>query len=402
VSIPRPHPSADAGGPTAGTFSPATRVRERVLVIDDETNIRSTLAEFMALSGYEVDTAQDGRHGMDLLGGREYDLVLLDLRMPGMDGIAVTEWIRETHPDVPVIVMTGHATVESSIRALRLGAYDYVQKPFTLDEIERTIGNCLEKRRLEKRNTELTILNERLREIERIKDDLLATVSHEFRTPLTAIHGFLALLESGDTTNLTDRQRTGLDAIWDNVNRLDAMIANLLVLVESQDRSFPPILEPTPLGPFFAEYAELRRHSRLRADYRTQIAPDCAALSLLLDRHRFPIVLHNLLDNAFKFSREPDRVDVLLSVRREKDQVWIEVSDSGIGLPEALWDRVFERFTQADMTSTRRFQGAGLGLAVVRAIVTAHGGQARIASPVLGGATVRVALPLPPQDAARS
>jgi DNA-binding NtrC family response regulator len=148
VSIPRPHPSADAGGPTAGTFSPATRVRERVLVIDDETNIRSTLAEFMALSGYEVDTAQDGRHGMDLLGGREYDLVLLDLRMPGMDGIAVTEWIRETHPDVPVIVMTGHATVESSIRALRLGAYDYVQKPFTLDEIERTIGNCLEKRRL--------------------------------------------------------------------------------------------------------------------------------------------------------------------------------------------------------------------------------------------------------------
>jgi signal transduction histidine kinase len=376
-------------------------VRERILVIDDETNIRSTLAEFMALSGYDVDTAQDGREGMDFLGGRTYDLVLLDLRMPGMDGIAVTEWIRETHPDVPVIVMTGHATVESSIKALRLGAYDYVQKPFTLDEIERTIGNCLEKRRLEKRNTELTLLNERLREIERIKDDLLSTVSHEFRTPLTAIHGFLALLENGDTTNLTSRQRTELDAIWDNVNRLDAMIANLLVLVETQDRSFPPILEPTPLVPFFDEYRELRRLSRLRTDYRTEIAPECAGLSLLLDRHRFPLVLHNLLDNAFKFCREPERSDVLVSARREKDQVLIEVSDSGIGIPESMRELVFQRFTQADMTSTRRYQGAGLGLAVVRAVTNAHAGQVRIAAPKLGGTTVRVTLPIPANVASR-
>lgn len=384
-----------AGAGSASSVSVGTRTRERILVIDDETNIRSTLAEFMALSGYEVDTAQDGVKGMDFLGSREYDLVLLDLRMPGMDGLAVTEWIRETHPEVPVIVMTGHATVESSIKALRLGAYDYVQKPFSLDEIERTIGNCLEKRRLERRNTELTILNERLREIERIKDDLLATVSHEFRTPLTAIHGFLSLLESADTSNLTAHQRQGLDAIWDNVNRLDAMIANLLVLVESQDRAYPPILEPTALGPFFREYASLRRHSRMRDDFRLEVDAGAADVSVLLDRRRFPLVLHNLVDNAFKFCRDPGTAEVLVSARREREHLWIEVSDAGIGISEGLGDRVFERFTQADMTSTREFQGAGLGLAVVRAIVEAHNGTVRIVSPQLGGTTVRVTLPIP-------
>ncbi len=396
-----PRSPSGAGSAANGNRAAMPRTTERILVIDDETNIRSTLAEFMALSGYEVDTAPSGAAGMDLLGSRTFDLVLLDLRMPGMDGIAVTEWIRETHPDVPVIVMTGHATVESTIKALRLGAYDYVQKPFTLDEMERTIGNCLERRRLEKRNTELTLLNERLREIERIKDDLLATVSHEFRTPLTAIHGFLSLIESARTENLTAHQRQGLDAIWDNVNRLDAMIANLLVLVETQERSFPAILEPTPLAQFFAEYATLRRRTRLRDDYRVEIDPECAGISLLLDRHRFPIVLHNLLDNAFKFCRVAGEADVLVTAKREHDEIWVEVSDDGIGIPDKLGDRVFERFTQADMTSTREFQGAGLGLAVVRAIVNAHDGSVRLVPPRLGGATVRIVLPAPSQSESR-
>jgi signal transduction histidine kinase len=395
MSMPQSEP-ASPPQPEVAASSGAPRTAERILVIDDETNIRTTLADFMNLSGYEADTAVDGPRGIDLLGSKRYDLVLLDLYMPGMDGIAVTEWIRETHPEIPVIVMTGHATVESSIRALRLGAYDYIQKPFTLDEIERTIGNCLEKQRLQKRNTELTLLNERLREIERIKDDLLATVSHEFRTPLTAIHGFLALLESVDTSNLTAHQRQGLDAIWDNVNRLDAMIANLLVLVEAQDRSYPPILELTSLGQFFDEYRTLRRQSRLRTDYELEIDADASAASVLLDRRRFPLVLHNLLDNAFKFCREPESARAQVRVKREKDSVSIEVSDSGIGIPETVADRVFERFTQVDMTSTREFQGAGLGLAVVKAIVAAHNGTVKIVPPTLGGTSIRLTLPLPP------
>lgn len=386
------------GPATSLSQAPAERTTnaprtERILVIDDEENIRSTVEEFLSLNGYQVETAASGRAGLDLLGRNAYDLVVSDLRMPDVDGLAVIEWIRETQPDLPVLVMTGHATVESTIRALRLGAYDYLLKPFRLDEIERTIENCLEKRRLERRNTELTEMNERLKEIERIKDDLLATVSHEFRTPLTALRGFMELLETQGLDNLRPDQGHALGAISVNVQRLDAMISNLLALVEAQDGASKPILEPVHPEEFVRQFLEQMDPARGRGSFRVELEDGAKAVEVLIDRQRFALVLSNLLDNAFKFARDPGAAEVLLRVRREGKSTIFEVHDDGIGIQESLGDAIFDRFTQADMTSTREYQGAGLGLAVVREIVGAHGGDVRLVPSLLGGASVRVALP---------
>ena len=376
--------------------APRGETRERILVIDDEENIRTMLEEFMTLNGYRVDTATDGSQGLDLLGRQSYDLVLTDLRMPGVDGTAVIEWVHETHPEVPVIVMTGHATVESTIQALRLGAYDYLIKPFTLDEIERTIGNCVESRRLRRENVELTESNERLREIERLKDDLLATVSHEFRTPLTAMKGFLSMLERQGMENLRPDQEDAVDAIRANVNRLDSMIGNLLTLTEAHDGTYQPILEPIGLGEFLDEYVELAALFLRGKNLRIEGREEMNGVRALLDRSRFPLALTNLLENAFKFAKDPADQEVVLRVRRKGPKVVIEVHDNGIGIESSLGDRAFERFTQADMTSTREYPGAGLGLAVVREIVASHGGTVRLTPPVLGGASVRIELPVAP------
>jgi signal transduction histidine kinase len=377
------------------------RSAERILVVDDEENIRSTLTEFFAMLGYETETAEDGTRALDVLGRRSYDLLLVDLRMPGLDGISVIEWIRETQPNLPVIVMTGHATVETTIRALRLGAYDYILKPFTLDEMERTVGNCLEKRRLEMRNTELSEMNERLREIEALKDNLLATVSHEFRTPLTAIRGFLALIDGPGAAEPSEHRAHALDAIRENVNRLDTMIANLLLMMESQDGAYAPILEPMPLGAFLDEFVHLRRHARLRTDFQLDVDATARAREVLIDRNRFPLVLTNLLDNAYKFTRDPVQAEVIVRARCDTSETHLEVHDSGIGIADTLGDEVFERFTQADMTSTREYQGVGMGLAVVRSIVQAHNGVVRLVPPVLGGTSIRVVLPVPAREPGR-
>lgn len=391
TSDPR-NPGAVASAPAAtAAVAPA---RERILVIDDEENIRSTLEEFLAMNGYRVDTAATGKEGLDLLGHQAFDLVLSDLRLPDMDGLAVIEWLRETQPALPVLVMTGHATVESTIRALRLGAYDYLQKPFRLDEIERTIENCLDRQRLQRRNTELTEMNARLQEIERIKDDLLATVSHEFRTPLTGIRGFLGILQSMDTSNLRPDQQHSLSAIAENVRRLDEMIANLLALVESQDSAAPPIREPVVLAALVREVLDSQDPVRGRGTLEVDISTEAEIAEVLVDRRRFPLVLSNLLDNAFKFARTPGEARVRLAVRCENSQAIVEVHDAGIGIPRGLGDALFDRFTQADMSSTREYQGAGLGLAVVREIVGAHGGKAELADPVLGGASLRVTVPV--------
>ncbi|NNE43770.1 MAG: response regulator [Gemmatimonadetes bacterium] len=386
------------------TTSTAVRrpvVTERILVIDDEQNIRATLEEFLSLTGFDVDTAENGAAGLDLLGRNSYDLVVSDVRMPGVDGIAVIEWMKETCPGVPVIIMSGHATVDSTLRALRLGAYDYLLKPFTLDEMQRTIGNCLEKRRLERKNVELEEMNERLREIERIKDDLLSTLSHEFRTPLTSMLGFLALMDSRGNDNLRPDQAHALDAIRSNARRLDMMVGNLLTLTETQDGAYQPVLAPLTFGEFLREFRNGREASH-RREFSVEIDDEAARAEVLLDCARFPLVLENLLDNAFKFERETGRAEVSVRARLNHGDLLLEVHDDGIGVGDALEDRLFERFTQADMTSTREHQGAGLGLAVVREIVRAHQGEVRLIPPVLGGTSVRITLPVvPPKSEGR-
>jgi signal transduction histidine kinase len=378
--------------PAASRERPTAARHERILIIDDEEHIRSTLEEFISQSGYTVDTAGDGARGLELLGKSSYDLVLCDLRMPGIDGAVVLEEASATHPATPVIVMTGHATIESAIHALRSGAYDYLRKPFTLSEIERTIENCLERKRLEERNVELTRMNARLREIERIKDDLLSTVSHEFRTPLAAMTGFLAMMDKQGTGNLRSDQMQAIEAIRANVGRLDTMIGNLLTLTESHDGGYRALLDEVRVDEFLDEYLRSWREIR-RGDFTAEIDEAAASSKVKLDRARFPLVLSNLLDNAFKFTRGPGPGRVLLRVRRADDRIRFEVHDDGVGIAPALGDRVFERFTQGDMSSTREYSGVGLGLAVVRDVVRAHSGTVSVEPPELGGASLRVTLP---------
>jgi signal transduction histidine kinase len=387
-----------AAADVATSAERSARARERILVIDDEEHIRSTLEEFISMSGYAVETAHDGARGLELLGRSCYDLVLCDLRMPGVDGAAVLEEACTTQPATPVIVMTGHATIESAIHALRSGAYDYLRKPFTLGEIERTIESCFERKRLVERNLELTRTNERLREIERMKDDLLSTVSHEFRTPLAAMTGFLAMMDMQGTGNLRPDQLQAIEAIRANVGRLDTMIGNLLTLTESHDGGYRAVLEEVRVGEFLDEYFRACREIR-RGDFSADVDAAAAAATVRLERARFPLVLSNLLDNAFKFTRGPGPGRVLFRARHAGAWIHFEVHDDGVGIAPTLGDRLFERFTQGDMSSTREFPGVGLGLAVVREIVRAHSGEVSVERPELGGASFRVALPVAPGHA---
>jgi two-component system OmpR family sensor kinase len=156
-----------------------------------------------------------------------------------------------------------------------------------------------------------------------------------------------------------------------------------------------------PLGSFLDEFVHLRGQAKLRTDFQVEIEDAVRAREVLIDRNRFPLVLTNLLDNAYKFTRDPGRAEVILRARGDAGETHIEVHDNGIGIADTLGDQVFERFTQADMTSTREYQGVGMGLAVVRSIVHAHNGAVKLMPPVLGGTSVRVVLPVPAREPGR-
>ncbi|RPH97721.1 MAG: response regulator, partial [Zetaproteobacteria bacterium] len=202
-----------------------------ILIVDDEVGLLSSLRMAFETQGYRSAGAASAEEALELLRGASFDVLLTDLVMPGMDGLSLLEQVRADYPDMVVILMTGGATVESAVRALKGGASDYVVKPFRLAEIFHTVERCREQRGLERENLQLSDVNRRLRELDRLKSNLLAAVSHEFRTPLTVMQGWLDLLLQGQFGPISPEQRESLSAVHKSAVRLDRLIANLLAFV---------------------------------------------------------------------------------------------------------------------------------------------------------------------------
>jgi DNA-binding response OmpR family regulator len=118
----------------------------RILVVDDEKSARTVIARALQLSGYRVDTAEDGRQALEMLSGAAYDVMLLDLNMPVMDGSAVMDAVREHHPDLQVIILTAHASLNSAITAVKTGAVDYLLKPQSIAQIDQAVQAALKRR----------------------------------------------------------------------------------------------------------------------------------------------------------------------------------------------------------------------------------------------------------------
>jgi len=142
---------------------------ERILVVDDELFVRELLLEFLSAQGYEVSLADSGEKAVELMQTQPADLVLVDLKMPGINGIEALRQIKKIAPDVRAIIMTGYPTIESSIEALRHGAYDYVIKPFKLDDLKSSIERALREHTLKVETSQLKDRIEQLEtELERV------------------------------------------------------------------------------------------------------------------------------------------------------------------------------------------------------------------------------------------
>ncbi|HEU4794295.1 MAG TPA: response regulator, partial [Pyrinomonadaceae bacterium] len=220
----------------------------RLLVVDDEENLRITTSAILENEGYVVDTAASGDEAIELLADTDYDLVLTDLHMEHGEGLTVLNEIRRNAPLTISVVLTGFASVESAIAALQEGAYDYLVKPCDIETMKHTIRRGVEHRRLMlaeqkartdleqlnldleqrivERTAELTRLNAELAEANRAKDVFLATLSHELRTPLTPVVGWIKLLRSGSLDQKSVAQ--ALDAIERNAWLQARLIDDLL------------------------------------------------------------------------------------------------------------------------------------------------------------------------------
>jgi signal transduction histidine kinase len=387
----------------------------RLLVVDDEENIALTISEVLRLEGYEVDVASSGSEAARLLDeGREYDLVLTDLHMEDGDGLSLLEDVRRRLPLTITVVLTGFAALETAIAALRHGAYDYLAKPCIIDELKHTVLRGIEHRRLmlaerearagleelnrelehrvEERTAELRRANDELAEANRAKDIFLATLSHELRTPLTPILGWVNLLRAGGAASDPAMLAQGLDAVERNARLQARLVDDLLDVSRVISGKLRIESEPVNLCKVVVQAVETVRADAEARDIRLSIdLPDCPIV-VQGAPVRIQQIVWNLLSNAVKFTPRAGRVSV--RAWREGGEARVEVADTGIGIEPEFLPHVFDRFRQADGSTTRQYGGLGLGLAIVRALVELHGGWARAESDGPGrGARFMLGLP---------
>ncbi|HEX3252815.1 MAG TPA: response regulator [Pyrinomonadaceae bacterium] len=397
-----------------GAFAPFFK-EARLLVVDDEESLRITTAAIFEKEGYIVDTASSGDEAIDLLANTEYDLVLTDLHMEGGDGLTVLNRIRQEAPLTISVVLTGFASVESAIAALQEGAYDYLIKPCDIETMKHTIRRGVEHRRLmlaeqkaradlqqlnldleqriEQRTAELRRLNVELADANRAKDVFLATLSHELRTPLTPVVGWIKLLRSGTLDEKSVLQ--ALDAIERNAWLQSRLIDDLLDTsrIATGKLHFEP--KATDLNVSVKAAVDTVRTSAAARNIELTVSLHPASLIVMGEPVRLQQIAWNMVSNAIKFTDPGGKVTITTGL--EGAQAHFTVADTGIGIAPEFLPHVFDRFRQADGSTSRRHGGLGLGLAIADALAKMHGGKLEAQSQGVGhGAsfTLRVDLAL--------
>jgi signal transduction histidine kinase len=368
-----------------------------ILVVDDEPSIVEIITFFLEKQGYQTLSATNGQEALELVRQEKPDVVVMDIMMPEVDGVEACRRIKGATPThhLPVILVTSKGDTARRIVGKEAGADDFLDKPVNELELAVRVRALLRskllyeqvaasnrdlERRVAERTAELQTAYEQLQELDRFKSDVISNVSHELRTPLQHIKSSVSLLAMG---NLPEEQAESIKEMVDQaVNSMVRLVDDIINLGEGSALRLGAVVM---LDVIAEAVNQNRTVHRIRAeDLIVEIDDDLPPVQS--DARALTRVIYHLLDNALKFSDEGTRV--LLTARQTPDNtVRITVKDSGIGIPDDEHERVFEPFYQVDSSSTRRYSGAGMGLALVKLILDGHGTVAYLESKEDHGST---------------
>ena len=355
----------------------------RILIIDDESVVLDSSTEVLRDETVAIATASNGTDGLALVREFQPDLVFVDLKMPGISGIEVLAAITEVDPTIVTVVITGYATVDTAIEAMKNGAYDFIPKPFTPDQLRLITARSLEKRRLLLETISLR------REKEVLRENFAAIVSHELKSPLSAVQQnlFVLIRQLDDTADEDQRHR--LERMQSRIGDLLDMVDTWLRGVSSDLTGIRDRFERLPISvPITKAIESVHSHAiRKNVEILASVAEDTDVVG---DEGTLTDALTNVIGNAVKYSYDGGTVTV--SAEPANGNVRVDVSDSGVGIPAEDVEHVFDDFFRSD-TGALREGGAGLGLAISRRIIDAHEGDVSVASEVGKGTTVTLLLP---------
>jgi signal transduction histidine kinase len=402
-----------------------------ILLVDDNPANLLSLETMLQAPDRNLVRASSGGEALKFLLNKDAAVILMDVRMPNMDGLETAALIRvrERTRDVPIIFLTAYDSAGKAhfAQGYALGAVDYIVKPIDQGALKSKVAVFVElyrktkqieqlyadlqshaaaleqeiadRKRAEKERAESLLRAQeaqtKAEEANRLKDEFLATVSHELRAPLTAMLGWVALIRGGRLDK--ECKERALETVERNVRTQKKLVDDLLDVSSIVTGNFSLDLEPTHLSHIIESAVESVRPEAEAKGVRLRMTLDPAVHMFLLDSNRFQQVIWNLAHNAVKFTPEGGVVEVRL--RYLNGQAEIEVVDSGVGIAPEFLPFVFDRFRQANGSITRRHGGLGLGLAIARNLVEMHGGTVGVESAGEGqGSTFRITLPPPPSE----
>jgi two-component system sensor histidine kinase/response regulator len=379
----------------------------RILIVDDELGMREGSRRVLTPLYHTVDTADSIATALEAIRSKNYDLVLLDVMMPDGSGLDLCDPIHERDADAICIVITGYATIELAVDAVKRGAYDFLSKPFTSDQLIVAVKQGLERRRLRletadldacrRRADELARANSEIEELERTKSQFMLMVAHELRAPVAAVQSYVNLILTGYVSG--QELHDTMTRVHHRLEELLDLITDLLELAHlKQAKDAPsPILSPQPVADILEEVVGLVRE---QAQHKNQdLDVQILARPMLTATHdHIRQIWMNLINNAIKYTPAGGHVKVRLEANEQG--ITGSVTDTGIGIAETDLPHLFREFFRTDQAKATGETGTGLGLAILKQITDSYGGTIAVQSRLGHGTCITFTLPFKQAQAA--
>jgi len=360
----------------------------KVLIIDDEESMRDSCSLILKKDGYLIDTAENGNKGLKKLEEWHPDFVLIDLKMPGIGGLEVLEKVKEIDPEIIPIVITGYATVESAVEAMKKGAYDFLPKPFTPEELRIIIKRGLERRNLIKEAESLR------KEKKLIEENFITMVTHQLRSPLVTIGQYFEVILGGIVGDVSPKQKEMITKAKDRLEGLLELINDWLDIARLSNGQIMEKRKVISIGELVETIVDFVRPEAEKAGISVEILPKKGSDRVLGDKESLEQVFSNLIHNALKYNKSQGSISIKIEER--EDCIATLIKDTGIGISKEHLPLIFDQFYQVSGTG-KKGKGSGLGLSIAKKIIEMHKGNIQVESQKDVGSTFTVCLPKPPE-----
>jgi two-component system, sensor histidine kinase and response regulator len=368
----------------------------KLLVVDDEPGIRSgairVLKDFTV--GYpfmdedfdfEILEAETGEKAIEIIDSMTVDIVLLDNKLPGIDGIEVLEYIKQKEYDISVMMITSFASLELAIKATNNGAFNFVPKPFTPQELKTSVENIT-------KNLFLKRMTRKMKEEgKQIRFQFLSVLSHELKSPINAIEGYLKMMKEKQLGESVEDYMDMIDRSIDRIKGMRNLILDLLDLTRMESGKKNRDLRSIDVVEIARNVMDTIEPLAIQRNIKVTMVGD-ESMFMTADKSEMEIILNNLISNAVKYNVENGKVTV--SITQYEGKRIISVQDTGIGMTEEESKLLFHDFVRIKNSKTKYVTGSGLGLSIAKKMTELYGGTITLESKPDVGSKFTVEIPV--------